>query len=306
MRSKALLAALAAASMTGTVFAQTTFGAGATAAPWVKLAASARVAALADAGSGLAGDIDAQNLNPASLAGLKGQQFTLMHNIYVADSSVEHAAYGLGLMESSGLAISADYVNFGSVDKYQVVNNALVADGSLNPNAWTATLGYGMKLGSIALGANGKMISQDLGGSSGSAFAGDLGAQWGFSAKDASITLAAAYQNIGTALNGASLPQGLRLGAAASTAVGLGQLSLLGDFSALEAESSFGTGSVGLELMGTSLYALRGGYKFLSNGGAGGFTVGGGLRFSAFSVDYAFASRDGIGAANQISVGGHF
>jgi hypothetical protein len=34
--------------------------------------------------------------------------------------------------------------------------------------------------------------------------------------------------------------------------------------------------------------------------------LGGGLRFSGFSVDYAYTTRDSLGASNQISVGGRF
>lgn len=306
MRSYALMIGLAVTGLASTAHAQTTFGAGASAAPWIKLASSARLAALADAGSAFDGELDAQNLNPAALAGMKGQQFTLMHNIYVLDSSVEHLGYGMGLFEGAGVALSADYMSFGAVDAYKVVNNALVTDGTLNPSAWVANLGYGQKLMGLALGANVKMVSQDLGGGASSAFAGDLGLQWSLGSEAANATLAASYQNLGTPLAGAQLPQSLKLGARGSSTLGFGTVSVLADVNALAAENSFGTGSVGLELMGTELYALRGGYKYMSNGGAGGMTLGGGLRFSSFSVDYAFASRDGLGASNQISVGGKF
>lgn len=306
MRVKHLLAVVGAVILAAPAFGQTNFAAGGTAAPWVKMASSARIAGLADAGSALGGEIDSQNLNPASLAGLKGQQFTLMHNIYVLDSSVEHVGYGLGLFENAGLAVSADYVSFGSVDKYKVVNSALVADGSLNPTAWTATLGYGQSIGALSLGVNAKMLNQDLGASASSAFAGDLGARWNFGSAEGGEEVAVAYQNVGTQLSGANLPQGLKLGAGLHGKVGIGTLRLLGDTNALAAEGAFGSGSLGAELVGNEIYALRVGYKLLSNGGAGGPTFGAGLRFSSFNVDYAFASRDGLGAANHISVGGRF
>jgi hypothetical protein len=208
--------------------------------------------------------------------------------------------------KNAGLAISGDYVSFGSVDKYKVVNNALVADGSLNPTAWTATVGYGQSIGALSLGVNAKMLNQDLGASAANAFAGDFGAQLNFGNADGGEEVAVSYQNVGTTLDGASLPQGLKLGAGVHGKVGIGTLRLLGDANALTAESAFGSGSLGAELVGNQLYALRTGYKFLGNGGAGGVTFGAGLRFSNYSVDYAFASRDGLGAANQISLGGRF
>jgi hypothetical protein len=306
MRAKYLLAVLSAAVLAAPAHSQTNFAAGSTAAPWVKLPSSARIAGLGEAGTALRGDIEAQSLNPAALAGLKGQQFSLMHNIYVLDSSVQHLGYGIGLFENSAIAVSADYVSFGAVDQYKVVNNALVADGSIHPSAWTATLGLGHQIGSLALGANAKMLNQDLGGITGNAFAGDVGAQLSLGGEKAGADLGASYQNMGTELNGASLPQGLKLGAILRADFGLGVLSLLGDVNALAAQGSFDSGSMAVELMGSQTYALRGGYKFLGNGGASGLSLGGGLRFSGFSVDYAYTTRDSLGASNQISVGGRF
>jgi hypothetical protein len=307
MRAHALTIGLAVIGLAGTTHAQQiTYAAGSSAAPWIKLASSARLAAMGDAGSALVGELDSQNLNPAALAGMSGQQFTLMHNIYVLDSSLEHVGYGMQLFEGAGLALSGDYLNFGAVDKYKVVGSGLVADGSVNPSAWAANLGYGQKIFGLALGANVKMISQDLGGAASSAFAGDLGLQWSVGNEEVSGTLAAAYQNVGTTLDGAQLPQGLKLGARVSKSLGFASVNLLGDFSALEADAGIGSTGLGLELMGKELYALRGGYKLMSNGGAGGLTLGGGLRYSKFSLDYAFVSRDGLGASNQISLGGKF
>jgi hypothetical protein len=50
------------------------------------------------------------------------------------------------------------------------------------------------------------------------------------------------------------------------------------------------------------LWALRGGYKIAGNGGAGGFSAGGGVQYSIIAVDYAFVSQGLLGSSNQVSL----
>lgn len=305
LRSIALLLATGIAATSAQ--AQQNFAAGSTAAPWLKLPNSARLAALGEAGSALSGDVDLQTLNPASLAGLKGQNLSLMHNAYVQDSAIEHAAYGLNLMENAGLAVSVDYLSFGSVDKYKVVNNALVADGSFTPTGLTGSIGFGQSFGALSAGVNAKYISQNLAGDAAASFAGDLGLQYGKKESGYHYGLGVALLNLGGQLEGAELPRSWKVGLQSGIEMDAERaINLAIDFNALQAEGNFGSGSAGLEYVGGSLYSLRGGYKFAGNGSVGGFSAGAGLRYSVFNVDYAFVSRDFLGASNQVSLGAKF
>ena len=305
MRLKTL--SLVLASLAATAQAQQNFAAGSTAAPWLKLPTSARLAAMGEAGSALSGDVDLQNQNPAAIAGLKGQNLSLMHNAYVQDSALEHAAYGMGIMESAGFSASVDYLSFGAVEKYKVISNALVADGSFSPTGLTGSLAYGQSFGSLAAGVNAKYISQNLAGDAASAFGADFGLQYGKKENGYHYGLGLALLNLGTTLDGANLPQTYK--AAVTTGLDMASGSALNiamDFNALSAEGGFGSASLGVEFTGASLYALRAGYKFIGNGSVGGASVGAGLNYKGFNVDYAFVNRDFLGFSNQVSLGAKF
>lgn len=294
---KLLLAlAFAATSLTA---AQENYGAGAQAAPWLKLPNNARSAALGEAGVALADTVDAASQNPAGLAQLTGQQLSFMHNAYIMDSAMEHVAYGLKATENLGLAISLDYLNFGKIDKYLVDNNQLVAAGSFNPSGLHVDLGAGYGLGAFSLGVNAKMVSQTFEGSGGSAFGADLGALW--KQGETGLSLGAALQNFGSQLDGANLPMGVRAGGAYRLGLGSGVAALAADLSVPSADTAASVFGAGLEFTGAELYALRAGYKAAGNGGAGGFTLGGGLRYNIAQLDYAFNSVGELGNAHQVS-----
>lgn len=280
--------------------AQENFGAGSQAAPWLKLSNNARTSAMGEAGVALADDVNAASVNPAGLTQLKGQQVAFMHHAYVLDSAIEHVAYGLQALDNLGVAFSFDYLNFGTIEKYSVNgSNQLVADGSFNPNGmhFDAALGYGF--GAFSVGANAKYVSQKFESTGGSAFAADLGALWRQGDEGASLGLS--VQNLGSQLDGANLPLGVRAGAAYRLGLGNGQAALAADANVPSADSGASVFGGGLEYVGAELYALRAGYKAVGNGGAGGFTLGGGLRYSQAQLDYAFNSVGEIGNAHQVS-----
>lgn len=299
MRVHALLLALTAfCAPLGA--AQENFSAGSQAAPWLKLPNNARTTALGEAGVALADDVNAASQNPAGLALLKGQQVSFMHHAYILDSSIEHVAYGVQLMEGLGVAASLDYLNFGKIDKYSVnASNQLVAAGSFNPSGMHIDLGAGYSLGAFSVGVNAKHVSQRFEGSGGSAIGADLGALW--SQGEAGLSLGASVQNFGGQLDGANLPLGYRAGAAYKLALGGGTAAVAADANIPSADTGASVLSAGLEFTGAELYALRGGYKAAGNGGAGGFSLGGGVRYSVAQLDYAFNSVGELGNAHQLS-----
>jgi hypothetical protein len=280
--------------------AQETFGAGSQAAPWLKLSNNARYSAMGEAGVALADDVNAAPLNPAGLAQLTTQEASFMHHAYVMDSAVEHIAYGLKAMDGLGLAVGFDYLNFGKIDKYTVgAGNQLVADGSFNPSAMHADLGAGYGFGKFGVGLNAKFVSQSFDGTGGSAFGADLGALW--RQGEQGLSLGLALQNVGSQLDGANLPMAVRAGAAYRLPLGSGTGALAGDFSLPSADAGASVFGGGVEYTGAELYSVRAGYKAAGNGGAGGLTLGAGIRYSVAQLDYAFNAVGELGNAHQVS-----
>jgi hypothetical protein len=241
-------------------------------------------------------------MNPAGLSQLKGQQIAFMHHAYVLDSAIEHLAYGLQLMDKLGLALSVDYLNFGTVNKYLVdsSSNQLVSAGSFNPSGYHVDLGAAYGFGSLSTGVNLKMLGQTFDGSASSTFAGDLGALW---KSESGFSLGAALQNLGGQLDGANLPLAVRAGAAYALGVNAGKdaVTLAADASVPSADSSATAFGAGLEYSAMKTYALRAGYKVTGNGGASGLSLGAGLGYKFARIDYAFNSVGALGNSNQVS-----
>lgn len=301
--NKAIFLALIAAA--GPLMAET-FAAGSAAAPWLKLPNSARSAAMGEAVVAVADDVNSLSVNPAGLSSLNGMQASLLHHAYVVDSSIEHAAFGMSLDAGSAMALGIDYLNFGSVDKYTVdaVTGALKANGTMNPTAMAVNAAYGRSLAGIGLGLNVKMVSQSLdGSSSSSAFGADLGALWHRSGKGG-FSAGLALQNLGSQLEGASLPMNVKAGGSYTLGVSEGSNAMLFavDANIPSADTGASSVSLGAEFAGGSLWALRGGYKVAGNGGAGGFCAGAGLSYSIATIDYAFVSQGVLGNSSEISL----
>lgn len=280
--------------------AQENYGAGSQAAPWLKLPNNARSAAMGEAGVALADDVNAASQNPAGLSQMKGQQFSFMHQAYVVDSAVEHAAYGLQAMNNLGLALSLDYLNFGTINKYtRDASNQLVANGSFNPSALHLDLGAGYALKAFSLGVNAKYVSQSFDGTGGSTVGADVGALW--RQGETGLSLGAALQNLGGTLDGSNLPLATVAGAAYRIGLAGGVVAIAADADIPAADSAASVLSAGVEYAAAELYALRAGYKAAGNGGAGGFSVGAGLRYSVAQLDYAFSAVGDLGNAQQVS-----
>jgi hypothetical protein len=283
--------------------AQENFGAGSQAAPWLKLSNNARSTAMGEAGVAVADDVNALTLNPAGLSQLKGQEVAFMHHAYILDSSVEHIAYGLNLGGNLGAAVGLDYVNFGAIDKYSfnTATNQLEKTGSFTPNGYHLDAALGYAFGGLSVGLDAKLISETIFETAASGFAADLGALW---KSEGGLSLGAAVQNLGSQLNGSSLPMGVRAGAAYRLGLGDGKdgVTVAGDASVPSADTAASSFGAGLEYSARELYALRAGYKVAGNGGASGFTLGAGLAYSVFRLDYAFSAVGALGNSNQLSV----
>ena len=284
-----------------------TYSAASQSAPWLKLLASARIASMGEAGSALAGASVAMSLNPSSLSALKGYDLSLTHDTYLLDGALEHASLGYGLGQSSGLGLSVDYLGFGSVERYDVDSaGKMTANGSFNPSALSASLGYGVAFNSLGIGLNLKMVSQTLDGSTAaSAFSGDFGLRFQ-SANRGGFAIAASLLNAFGSLEGSTLPSNGRIGLAYGISVSkTSLLNIALDASLPLADSASMAESAGLEYATSTPafnYALRGGHKLAGNSGLGGMSFGAGLGYGRIGLDYAYLVRGELGSSSLISL----
>lgn len=285
---------------------------------WLKVPGSAEAAGMGGAFSAVGQDVNTLSSNPAGLALLDGPQLALMHNLWVQDLTTEHLAYGQAFPDlHGGAALGLDYVNFGSVDKYSVVAGVPVAGGSYTPTAFALTAGYGRELKELTPGLFGGLdlqaLSQSLSGNSSFTLAADLGFLYQLPKEGAKFSLV--FSHLGGSLDQASLPLQLRLGASYSKAFGQPETALEKTIphrvtGTLEADldlsgmdlSSF---TLGGEYWYKELLAARLGYHFAAYGdltGLAGLTLGAGVRYKDFELDYALTTLGDLGATHQLSL----
>lgn len=282
---------------------------------WLKVPGSAEAAGMGGAFSAVGQDVNALSSNPAGLALLDGPQLALMHDLWVQDLTTEHLAYGQAFPDlKGGGALGLDYVNFGSVDKYNVVAGVPVAAGSYSPSAFALTAGFASELTpGLFAGVDLQALSQNLSANSSFTVAGDLGFLYRLT-KDG-INFSMVLSHLGGNLDQASLPLQLRLGTSYSKAFGEPGTALEKtiphritatlegnlDLSGMDL-SSF---TLGGEYWYKGLLAARLGYHFAAYGdltGLAGLTLGAGIRYKDFELDYALTTLGDLGATHQLSL----
>ena len=238
--------------------------------------------------------------NPAGLAKLLDAEISLHHTSALVGANQEMAVLGLPLGAGNGLGLALNYEDNGVFDGRDV-NGA--ATGDFSSRAYGANLGWGFKgPGSLSLGVAAKANRQDIAGTAMDAFALDLGLLWDLGS-DASLGVA--YTNLGPAVNGFQLAQGLRVGASSY----VGKCSNFQWLLAVSAESlTRGENSFhfGLEHTLYHLLSLRAGYAVdvpapVVNGLVG-LTLGGGIALDKFSVDYAYVPLGELGNMQRVSL----
>lgn len=291
----ALLLSLAAPA----AFAAGQNGAAAGVSHWLGvLNSGARSTGMAGALAADTGSLDSLGSNPAGLANLRLAQASFTHNLLILDSSSDHLALGYSPMDSAGLALGLDYVNFGSVDLYSIDANGLPRpEGQAQPSAYSANLNWGQALGlGLDLGLGAKWISQTLNGQAASTVAGDAGLRWGTPIQGLGIGLS--LLNFGGQLFGANLPTETRLGAAYD----LEHFDLALDVSWVPADQSGPIAVAGAEIKPFDFLAIRGGYRQGGADSASGPAVGLGLSFGWGRLDYAYNMVGAFARTQQFSL----
>jgi hypothetical protein len=263
---------------------------GRTAADFLMIGHGARAASLGGAYTAMASEATAAYWNPAGLSGLEGSEVTFGHFAWFQDITVEQASFGFPLGESFSGALSATYVNYGTIQGYDISGQS---SGDIVAYDWAGGISLAMALSErLSFGLTGKYVSQRLDDITASAFAGDIGIR--FSGE--SFAIGATVVNLGSEMKydqaTEKLPTAARLGVmfrpfseAVATSLEIEQ-RLQGDLYVRQ----------GIELGFDEMYFLRAGLDYLpAQDGrrlATGISAGAGLRLSFAEFDYAFTPDD--------------
>lgn len=300
----AIICALALALMPAPLLAQS-----GNAGVLLELPASTRALALGNAYVAVGGDESALFYNPAQLATVPGISATLSVEQYLGASTLGALSAGVPVGFGS-LAVGLQVLDYGSSE----VVLPDPGDGSGLPTGATVTagdyaisLGYGVRLGALRVGAAGKYISQRLASQTGSASAVDAGA-----ALDVwrGATVAVALQNVGRDLEIAGsrgpLPRTVRVGAAIPVRVAK-VVDVLGTVELSRVRAGSFTPAAGVEASWSSdgglvLLGRAGVYAPPDRSAASPFTFGGGVRTGHIALDYAYQGYEALGATHRFGV----
>ncbi len=259
---------------------------------FLKLGASARGIAMADAMSAHVTGSAATYYNPAGLPrsdeeGNPGQ-ILLMHKEWVQDTQTEFLAASVALGPSQALGFS---VNSTSVSDIEIRTRPGPADGTFTTRGYSIGLSYSHKISEVlAAGITGKFLYEKILVDDASGIGFDLGAQ--YQSPIPNLAFGAVIANIGSMsalrTESSTLPTLLRLGGAYGGLLeSISSQFLLASDLVINFPASQTLVSIGGELEFEKTVALRSGYVVGSEGR--GFSAGIGLQHGIVGFDYAYA-----------------
>jgi hypothetical protein len=269
-----------------------------TSADFLAIYADARPAAMGGAFTALADNAAGLAYNPAGLVRPDAYELTASYVSWLDQSRFHHLSYTHpmgGNREAFGLSI----LHFDAGGFAQTNELGLETGNKLEAYDWSATFGYGRKLGRFwAVGASGRYIHRQLDRYAANTIAGDLGLLWWAPVRP--MTVGIAIQNIGGKLRFINdrepLPLTVRLGVA--TQFWLEDLTIAAD--AIKVSDEPWKAAIGLEGRVARYLFLRGGWHG-DEGLSKNYSVGLGLQISAVRLDYAFTPFTTLGATHRVT-----
>lgn len=285
--------------------------AGTSGSSWLMMPTDAHTAALAGATGAWVKGAESFGANLSGLADTVGTEAVVAHSFWAQDISREHVGAARKMTDQLSLGLSADYLSYGSIDTYEVVNGVPVANGNVKPNALSVGAAGAYRVTSkISAGAQVKFLREDLGGVTDSTAAGDIGAGYA----DGAWALGLGASNVGGKLNEADLPSTASLSASykwklaeklkngKSLRQDLGVMAQ-GDWVLHDSnQNAFGLGA---EYSYAETLSLRAGYRGTKYGeltGVKGLTCGIGVRVKKMELSYALVTLGDLGSSSLLSL----
>ena len=277
---------------------------GASSADFLQFEIGGRSAGMAGAHTGIATGVTAQFWNPAALATLEQPQVGAMHATWLKDLNYEWVGYARPMSPKLGVgSVSVAYFHMPSISGVDEFDNPI---GDFKVYDLAVTFGLARPIGKgISVGANAKMIRQNLATVSATGAAVDLGT----SATIHGTTIGAVIQNLGPSLsfNGSPypLPQQIRFGA--SRGFMKNRLLLAADYNM--PRDYYNDVRLGTEFHAHQNVSLRLGYRHeLGSAGdpANGLSYGLGLHYNQIQMDYALTPSNDFDNVHRLSFGYSF
>ena len=264
-----------------------------------------RSAGMGGAQVGSASGVTAQFWNPAGLASLERPQIGGMHAAWLGDLKYEWIGYARPVSPSLGVgSLSVSYFHMPSIAG---VDEFGTPTGEFNVYDIAVTAGLARSVGDrVSLGANTKLIRQNLATVSATGVAVDVGTQV---RGPRGVTFGAVMQNLGPSLSfdGASYPLSRQLRFGASGEVAKGRVLLAADYNM--PSDYYDDVRFGAEVRAHPNVSLRVGYR--KEMGAGdnsqsGLAYGLGFQFKQLNLDYAMTPNEDFDNIHRLSFGYSF
>ncbi len=262
---------------------------------FLNIGVSARAAGLGGAYTSVADDAAAAYWNPGGLVSIESPQLIFSHFAWYQDISYEYLAVALPAGEKFVFSVQASYLNYGTIEGYDIYDNPTGDIGSTYDLAAGLSLGYSVT-DNLSTGLTAKYIMLSLDNFKATAIAADLGAKYKIGNYVVGLTLANIGQDLKFNQVMENLPTSVRFGVSAYP---FGP-SFLG---AIEFENQFYGGMSiknGVEYNFDERYFLRAGYSI--HPGQDNRVVGQTLSFGAGAIlgptqfDYTFSPREKVSA----------
>jgi hypothetical protein len=247
------------------------------------------------------GDMWSLTNNPAGLSDVKATQVGFSHLRWTTDQSASYA----GVAFMSGASVGVAYIDEGTIPEQDL--NGFTGQEIRSSDVGIMG-GWGIKLPvlpEMAVGISAQAVQRNIAGDRATWAAGNMGFQWavlpGF------LTIGAELDNLGSSVhfrsNGIDEPQTTTIGGGVSLRVPPGlipQGSVVVGADVRKPRSQDTLIRVGGEIWFAGTIAARAGY--LGGSDLGKFTVGTGVRYGAFQLDYGFRDMNDLGPTHRVSV----
>jgi hypothetical protein len=285
-----------------------TGGVGTSGADFLTIGVGARALAMGGAFTAVdtGADANAVNWNPSALALVDKPDVTMSYNSLFVDQNQGFLGFASPLGENRGTwAAGLNYMGITNIEKRTVDSEA--PDSTFSNENYAFSGSYAKAFGdSVFVGGSLKYVHTSLDNQSENAVAVDAGALYRTGIEN--LTLGAAMRDLGTNIGPDSMPLDFRGGASYKM---LGQkLTVASDVDWMEAERR-AYWSFGGEFWVTPNLGIRGGYEFghgvdQLNSTMVGLGVGLGVKFSRFTMDYAFLPFGDLGDTHRVTLGLRF
>ena len=279
-------------------------------AQFLKIAVGARATAMGEAYTALADDADAIFWNTAGLIKIKKQSLVMMHMPYLADMSYDYIAYAQNAGDVGAWGFSIQYLNAGSIKQ---TDSSGIDIGSFRPYDIALSVGFACNITGynkdpeqrFVLGANGKLIRSSIIGSD-TTVSADVGINFPYMF-DNRFRMAMVLQNMMGTLRFDKyeypLPMIFRFGTATELSK---HFIITADITAPKDNYPYLSmgNEININFTKDTIVSLRSGFNTRALFDFEGFrnvTLGTGISYKEYSLDYAFSPYGELGNVHRIS-----